>query len=164
MIKNRFSYQANALGQTLAKRFAMVLTMLFLIGAVQVFGEEATLTFDNTSKRTIFTTNQQVWEENGIIFTNNKDKSSSNVADYSKPVRCYKNSEIIINCNSLGNIYQIVFKCTSSEYANHLKNSIAFDKAKKHWKHCVSFSCVTSEIEIFSISRFSNCFVNCLSF
>lgn len=124
MIKNRFSYQANALGQTLAKRFAMVLTMLFLIGAVQVFGEEATLTFDNTSKRTIFTTNQQVWEENGIIFTNNKDKSSSNVADYSKPVRCYKNSEIIINCNSLGNIYQIVFKCTSSEYANHLKNSI----------------------------------------
>lgn len=124
MIKNRFSYQANALGQTLAKRFAMVLTMLFLIGAVQVFGEEATLTFDNTSKRTIFTTNQQVWEENGIIFTNNKDEISSNVADYSNPVRCYKNSEIIINCNSLGNIYQIVFKCTSSEYANNLKNSI----------------------------------------
>ena len=124
MIHNQFSRPANATGQTLAKRFAMVLTMLFLIGAVQVFGEEATLTFDNTSKRTIFTTNQQVWEENGIIFTNNKDKSSSNVADYSKPVRCYKNSEIIINCNSLGNIYQIVFKCTSSEYANHLKNSI----------------------------------------
>ena len=61
-------------------------------------GEEvtATITFDNTAKRTEFTTSVQVWQENGITVTNNKSASTTNIADYSDPVRFYKNSEVVI--------------------------------------------------------------------
>lgn len=81
----------------------------------------ATITFDNTSKRTILTTSQQVWEENGIKVINDK-ASSSNVADYVKPARFYKGSKITVDAP--GNIVSIVFDCNSSSYATALKNSI----------------------------------------
>lgn len=81
----------------------------------------ATITFDNTSKRTILTTSQQVWEENGIKVINDK-ASSSNVADYVKPARFYKGSKITVDAP--GNIVLIVFDCNSSSYATALKNSI----------------------------------------
>ena len=82
----------------------------------------ATITFDNKSKRTIFTTSQQVWKENGIVVTNDKASSSSNVADYVKPARFYKGSKITVDAP--GNIVSIVFDCNSSSYATALKNSI----------------------------------------
>ena len=53
---------------------------------------EATITFDNKTKRTEYSTTKQVWEENGIKVTNNKASSSSNVADYAKPARFYASS------------------------------------------------------------------------
>ena len=81
----------------------------------------AAITFDNTSKRTILTTSQQVWEENGIKVINDK-ASSSNVADYVKPARFYKGSKITVDAP--GNIVLIVFDCNSSSYATALKNSI----------------------------------------
>lgn len=84
--------------------------------------QTATLTFDNKSKRTAFSTDSQVWEENGVKFTNAKANSASNVADYYNPVRCYKSSSIAIEYSS--NITQIVFVCGSSSYATALKNSI----------------------------------------
>lgn len=61
-------------------------------------GEEvtATITFDNTAKRTEHTTSVQVWQENGITVTNNKSASTTDIADYSNPVRFYKNSEVVI--------------------------------------------------------------------
>ena len=82
----------------------------------------ATLTFDNTSKRTEYTTSIQVWKENGITLTNNKTNSSSNVADYANPARFYKDSEIVVSAP--GKITKIVFDCSSSSYATALKNSI----------------------------------------
>jgi hypothetical protein len=82
----------------------------------------ATITFDNTSKRTTFTTSQQVWEENGIVVTNDKSSSSSAVADYVKPARFYKGSKITVDAP--GDIVSIVFDCNSSSYATALKNSI----------------------------------------
>lgn len=82
-----------------------------------------TLTFDDKSKRTEFSTDQQVWEEDGIIFTNNKGGSSSNVADYAKPVRLYKNSGIVIELSEK-TISKIVFECNSTSYATALANSI----------------------------------------
>ena len=82
----------------------------------------ATITFDNKSKRTTLTTSQQVWEENGIVVTNDKASSSSNVADYVKPARFYKGSKITVDAP--GNIVSIVFDCNSSSYATALKNSI----------------------------------------
>ena len=81
----------------------------------------ATLTFDNTSKRTVLNDNQQVWVENGITFTNDKASSTSKVADYSNPVRLYKSSSITIEFDGMT---KIVFDCNSSSYATALQNSI----------------------------------------
>ena len=83
---------------------------------------EATLKFDDKSKRTTFSTSQQVWEENGIALINDKASSTSSVADYSKPIRCYAKSKITVTAP--GKITSIVFDCNSTSYATALKNSI----------------------------------------
>ena len=80
------------------------------------------ITFDNKSKRSVFTTSQQVWVENGITVTNDKASSSSNVADYYKPARFYQNSKLTFTAG--GEIVKIVFDCNSSSYATALKNSL----------------------------------------
>lgn len=82
-----------------------------------------TLTFDNTAKRTTFTSNQQVWEENGVIVTNDKASSTNAVADYAKPARFYQGSKLTVAVDG-DKISQIVFDCNSSSYATALKNSI----------------------------------------
>ncbi len=101
----------------------ILLTLLCLIAFTSIHADEATLSFADKANRTSFSTSSQVWEQNGIILTNNKGASTSNVADYAKPARFYKSSEIIIEC-SLGNINSIVFDCNSASYATALKNSI----------------------------------------
>ena len=83
--------------------------------------ETATLSFADKAQRTSFSTTEQVWEQNGIKFINNKASSSNAVADYAKPVRLYAGSSIIIECTGMT---QIVFDCNSSTYATTLKNSI----------------------------------------
>ena len=82
--------------------------------------ESATLTFDDTAKRTEFSTSKQVWEENGIIVTNNKG-SGSNIADYADPARFYKNSELIVEKEEM---LEISFNCNSSSYATALNEAI----------------------------------------
>lgn len=83
---------------------------------------EATLSFASTAQRTSLSASQQVWEQNGIIFTNNKASSTTAVADYSKPARLYAGSSVEIEAP--GNITKIVFDCNSSSYATAMKNSI----------------------------------------
>ena len=82
----------------------------------------ATLTFDNTSKRTSFSGTEQIWEENGITFSNKKASSTNAVADYVKPARLYQGSSIEVSVE--GAIQSIVFDCNSTSYATALKNSI----------------------------------------
>ncbi len=84
---------------------------------------KATITFDDTSKRTAFSTSSQVWEENGITFTNNKSSSTSAVGDYSNPIRIYKNSEVIISYPTP--ITKIEFATTGSTYSTPLETSLA---------------------------------------
>ncbi len=91
-------------------------------GCGEFVPEESTLTFDNKAKRTNFSAEQQVWEENNIILTNNKESSTNPVADYAAPARFYQNSSIIIEY--VGNIAKIVFNCNTSGYATALKTSI----------------------------------------
>jgi len=57
---------------------------------------DAVISFADIANRTSFSTEGQVWEQNGIKVTNNKGASTSNVADYSNPVRFYKNSDVVI--------------------------------------------------------------------
>ena len=80
----------------------------------------ASLSFENEAQRTEFSTSKQVWEQNGIIFTNNKG-SGSNVANYSNPVRLYANSNLKVEFT---NMSKIVFDCNSSSYAEALNDSI----------------------------------------
>lgn len=82
----------------------------------------STLTFDDKAKRTAFSSASQTWEENGITFVNDKSQSTSAVADYAKPARCYASSKITVSTE--GEISEIVFDCNSTSYATALKNSI----------------------------------------
>ncbi|MBR2320180.1 MAG: hypothetical protein IKA50_05305, partial [Clostridia bacterium] len=57
---------------------------------------EDTLDFSTLDQRTEYSTTIQVWQSNGLVLTNNKGGSTSNVGNYSNPARFYKGSEIII--------------------------------------------------------------------
>ena len=83
---------------------------------------EATLTFDDKAKRTEYSTSKQVWSENGVTFTNEKGSSTTNVGDYSNPVRAYKNSDITIEVD--GPISKIIFDSATGEYLGYLKDSL----------------------------------------
>jgi hypothetical protein len=84
--------------------------------------QSASLSFANKAQRTVFTSNQQVWKQNGVILTNDKGSSTSNVADYANPARFYKSSKLTIEVE--GMITKIEFVCNSSSYASALKSSI----------------------------------------
>ena len=71
---------------------------------------EAKLSFASTAQRTEYTTSQQVWKQNGIIFTNDKASSSNNIGNYSNPVRLYQNSMVTVEAP--GNIKTITVDCT----------------------------------------------------
>lgn len=83
--------------------------------------ENASLSFANVAVRVSQNSDQQIWEQNGITFTNNKASSSTPVANYSNPVRLYANSEIIV---AFPNMKTIVFNCNSTTYATALNTSI----------------------------------------
>ena len=92
-------------------------------GALQpVAGQTtATISFADTANRTVFTTAQQVWVQNGVTVTNDKASSTSNVADYSNPARFYKSSSLTVAYTGMT---KIIFECNSSSYASALQTSI----------------------------------------
>ena len=81
----------------------------------------ASLSFADKANRTTFTTSQQIWAQNGIVLTNDKDASTSNVADYGNPARFYKSSKITIEYAGMA---KIDFVCNSAEYKTNLQNSL----------------------------------------
>ncbi len=75
-------------------------TVCDVCGAVRTVtaGGETTITFDSAkTDRVEFSTATQVWQSGNLTVTNNKTSGSSNIADYSNPVRFYKGSNIIIS-------------------------------------------------------------------
>lgn len=70
----------------------------------------ATISFASTAQRTSYSTAQQIWENEGVVFTNSKGSSTSNVGDYSDPARFYKSSNISVTAP--GNITMLEFDCT----------------------------------------------------
>lgn len=103
------------------KKFTLFFAMLVSLIAVAE-QNTATLSFADKANRSSFSTDKQVWEQNGIIFTNSKASSTNDMGDYANPVRCYKGSSITIAAP--GGIDAIVFTAGSSSYANALKTSI----------------------------------------
>ena len=89
-----------------------------------VTASELTIDFSSAADRTSFSTTQQIWAKEGFVLTNNKDNSTSNVADYFNPVRFYKNSTLIFSGTSIAKL-EIV--CSSSSYATALNNSVTTD-------------------------------------
>jgi len=90
--------------------------------AGEVVSGEGTISFASTAQRLSQDNNQQTWSNDGITFVNNKASASSNVANYSNPVRLYSGSSITVTAPS--NITKIVFDANSSSYANALNSSI----------------------------------------
>ncbi len=82
----------------------------------------ATLSFADVANRTSFSTEQQVWEQNGVKLTNDKAASTSNVADYSAPARFYQSSSLKVEGEKA--MTKIEFACNSGTYATNLQNSI----------------------------------------
>ncbi len=87
-----------------------------------ITGDYADLDFSDLANRTEQTTEEQVWEQNGITLTNKKGASTSNIIDSSNPVRLYKNSTVIISGNK--NIAGIRFTCNNETYATALVSAI----------------------------------------
>ena len=83
---------------------------------------EASLSFADAANRLEWDANHQVWSANGITLTNNKGASTSNVTDYVAPVRFYKSSEIIVECDKA--FSKIEFFCNNASYATALQSSI----------------------------------------
>ena len=117
--------------------------VIAVAGGDNIEGESCTLSFANKAQRTSFSTSKQVWEQNGITLTNNKGKSTSNVADYAGPARFYKSSEIIVEFASP--IAKIEFTCNTAAYATDLNSSI-------------SGSTVSGKIVTVLLDGTSNCF------
>ena len=103
------------------KKFLLSIFCLFSFMSLAT-AEEATLSFADKANRTIFTTSQQVWVQNGITLTNNKSESTNNVADYANPARFYKKSQLIIEATK--DMTKIVFNCNTTTYASALQESI----------------------------------------
>ncbi len=82
-----------------------------------------TLSFENTDNRTEFSSEKQVWEQNGIIFTNEKAASTTNIADYSNPVRLYKSSSVTIAASGITQIV-IVSDDEKEDYKTALETSL----------------------------------------
>jgi len=90
-------------------------------GAEEPSVKEGNISFANTTQRTSFSTSAQVWADGDVTFTNNKAASTTNIADYSNPVRLYANSELVFAAP--GNITSIVVTCDSASYATTLVSS-----------------------------------------
>lgn len=74
---------------------------------------EAKISFADKANRTEYSTSKQVWEQNGIVVTNNKGASTSNVGDYANPARFYKSSNVTIQAP--GEIISISIDCKGLE-------------------------------------------------
>ena len=81
-------------------------------------GVETTITFDAAAtQRVEFSTTVQVWENGQLTMTNNKTASSSNVANYSDPVRFYKSSEVVIAYPGMTKLVIVADTSNSGQYA-----------------------------------------------
>ena len=111
-----------------AKKLISILLCVCMMAGLLVVAAHAanpTITFDNTSKRTSYSTTLQVWAENGITVTNAKGGSTSNIADYSNPVRFYKGTDLTIEYTE--KIEQIIFHVDDykATYVTDLQASIS---------------------------------------
>ena len=150
------------------RRILSVITLIFVIAltivpfmAVQSSAAETTgtISFTSTAQRTSCSTLQQVWENEGVTFTNDKAGSSSNVAEYSNPVRLYAKSSITISAPAGSIITKIEISCSESKYVTALTNSVSSGGASSGLVVTITPATESNEYTIASLSaqtRFSS--------
>ena len=81
------------------------------------------VSFADVANRTVYSTTQQVWVQNGVTVTNDKASSTNDVGDYSNPARFYKGSALTVAKNGMK---KIEFFCNDYKdtYPTDLKASI----------------------------------------
>lgn len=142
------------------KKFSKILSILLcltlVLGLAAVVGAEepasATISFDSTDNRTVLNNNQQVWVQNGITVTNDKESSTTNVADYSKPARFYAGSKLTI---AYAGMTSIEVACNSTTYATELKNSISDSSVTVDLNQKVVTITFTTAVDSFVIASLS---------
>jgi hypothetical protein len=117
----------------------------------QPTGGSATISFADKANRTSYSETQQVWEQNGIVVTNNKGASTSNVGDYYNPARFYKSSELIVECDNA--MSKIEFACNNASYASALQMSLGATPATvEDSKVIVSLSSASTSFTVASLT------------
>ena len=120
----------NTIYTNFAKRFAVVLTLLtFGLTSAWAATETATLTFDDIAKQTALSSDQQVWEENGIKFINNQGKKDETVLTYLARYYCDCHKLIDVSLNNFmpkPNIESMVIKFNKKEYPLKVKDDKKF--------------------------------------
>lgn len=113
----------------LSTLICLVLTLVIAMTAMFVVTASAaalteTITFDaNYTQRVSQDINSQVWKSDNVTFTNNKANSSTDIGNYSNPVRIYAGSTLTIECT--GTMTQIVIVSDgTAKYKTALQNAI----------------------------------------
>ena len=84
--------------------------------------EQIAVDFTDKSMREGYSEDQQIWKNGGLVFTNNKAESSTDVGDHDEAVRLYKGSEITIAC--AGMLQIAIISDSATEYKNNLAASL----------------------------------------
>ena len=81
------------------KILALVLALVLvcsLVPAVSAAEASATIDFTTTAQRLSQNDNAQVWQNNGLTMTNEKNESTQPIKDYSNPVRLYAKTNLLV--------------------------------------------------------------------
>ncbi len=111
------------------KKIISILVCVCVLLSAMVFTASAadgvTISFAPDENRTSYSSSQQVWQENGIKVTNNKGASTNNLRDNlgDDHIRCYKNSEVIIEYPGMKTIVIDSVTYDDNDYAGAWVNS-----------------------------------------
>ena len=89
--------------------------------------DSAVLDLTDKANRVSYSSSQQVWKQNGIIVTNDKGASTSNVGDYGNPGRFYKSSTVTIEYPGMTKIVIDSVTYADNDYAIGWTDSFTAD-------------------------------------
>ena len=137
------------------KKITLLLSAMLM--AVMSFAGEysVTISFADKAQRTVYTTDQQVWEQNGIIVTNDKSESTTNVGDYANPVRFYKGSALTVKC-TLGTIKKMEFTCGTYSGKDYPADLVASVGSEATADGLVVTIIPTTSSDTYNIAKFTN--------
>ena len=137
------------------KKITLLLSAMLL--SVMSFAAEysVTISFADKAQRTVYTNDQQVWEQNGIIVTNDKSESTTNVGDYANPARFYKSSALTVKC-TLGTIKKMEFTCGTYSGKDYPAELVASVGSEATADGLVVTIVPTASSDTYTIAKFAN--------